>query len=39
MSTTELKLSFPTEKLEALLLHDKKELTIEQSFRIIWTNL
>lgn len=34
MSTTELKLSFPTEKLEALrFFMDKKELTIEQELQ------
>lgn len=34
MSTTELKLSFPTEKLEALrFFMDKKELAIEQELR------
>lgn len=34
MSTTELKLSYPTEKLEALrFFMDKKELTIEQELQ------
>lgn len=34
MSTTELKLSFPTEKLEALrFFMDKKELAIEQELQ------